>query len=110
MCVNKTRAKDHKVNGGKERERGREGEFGESWLTGRHMARLVFLSVFCLCLRASCLSQAGRGAAETGSLMRHRGREERGRGGEEEKQERAEGEPRGESRLRQTLHFFISFT
>lgn len=47
--------KRHKVDG--ERiEREREREFGEFWLTGRHMARLVFLSVFCLCLRASRLS------------------------------------------------------
>lgn len=51
----------------------REKCFGGSWLTGRHMARLVFLSVFCLCLWASCLSQAAMGAAETGSLMRHGG-------------------------------------
>lgn len=70
----------------------RQGEWGEaerdeSWLTGQHMARLVFLSVFCLCLWAPCLSQPGRGAAETGSLMRH------GRGGglKEEKQERPRG-------------------
>lgn len=39
--------------------RGEWREFGESWFMGRHMARLAFLSVFCLCLRASCLSQAG---------------------------------------------------
>lgn len=81
--VNETERKRHEVNGEK-RERERERGFGEFWLTGRHMARLVFLSVFCLCLRASCLSQAGRGAAETGSLMRHRGRARERRGGEAE--------------------------
>lgn len=74
LCVSMKERKPHKVIG---ERREREGGFGVSWLTGRqHMARLVFLSVFCLCLRASCLSQAGRGAAETGSLMRHRGRSE----------------------------------
>lgn len=64
--------------------------FGASWLTGRqHMARRVFLSVFCLCLRAPCLSQAASkrasGAAETGSLMRHSG------GSEEENRGRTTG-------------------
>ena len=57
MCANEREREKgrHKVDGERlERERGRE--FGEFWLTGRHMARLVFLSVFCLCLRASCLS------------------------------------------------------
>lgn len=86
VCVNERERERHKVNGEK-RERERDTEFGEFWLTGRHMARLVFLSVFCLCLRASCLSQAGRGAAETGSLMRHRGR---GRG-EERRRSRSDG-------------------
>lgn len=82
-------------------------EFGEFWLTGQHMARLVFLSVFCLCLRASCLSQAGRGAAETGSLMRHGGK--RGRG-EEEKQEQPRENHREKHDCSKPLHFFISFT
>lgn len=49
---------------------------------GRHTVRSVFSSVFRLCLKASSLFQAGRSAAETGSLMRHcggqRARERRG--------------------------------
>lgn len=83
--------------------------FGASWLTGRqHMARRVFLSVFCLCLRAPCLSQAASkrasGAAETGSLMRHSG------GSEEEKQERPREDHREKLDCGKPLHFFITFT
>lgn len=77
-------------------------------------AGLWHVQCFCLCfvwvggLRASPSQparQAGRSAAETGSLMRHQEGEE---GRDEEKNQRAaEGEPRGRTELRQNLHLFI---